>query len=221
MADHYTKLIKIRTMRHLLIWIGLIVFPILSYAQSEFPYSRILRMSPEELKEQKFRYSTYENQYVLSKSSGDREIAAVLGALNGTQMHVAPDKDDYKVVLQYGDSAVSSLVVTLYNDDTYLELLDFAQVNGQNVVETNLSAMNKLQFDYDGLSFELQMDRVGIASSGSIRNNSTSKDESYSVYTYSIFTGHEANSPKIQREAQRQQRRDNRNAKKRTAAELM
>lgn len=204
----------------------LVVFVSLSsmvFAQAEFPYSKILRMSDDELKEAKFKYDSYRNQYVLNKSNGLQGALNVLSAINGTTADIKPHEDDYQITLQYGDDGVSSLTVIFYKDDTYHELVTFIADNGENLLETNSNTINKIQFNYDGLSFELNMRVVGITATTGLTNSALVKtrDESYNVYTYSIFTGIEPQSEFIQSEVKKQEKRDKRGAKKRTASELM
>lgn len=204
----------------------LVVFVSLSsmvFAQAEFPYSKILRMSDDELKEAKFKYDSYRNQYVLNKSNGLQGALNVLSAINGTAADIKPHEDDYQITLQYGDDGVSSLTVIFYKDDTYHELVTFIADNGENLLETNSNTINKIQFNYDGLSFELNMRVVGITATTGLTNSALVKtrDESYNVYTYSIFTGIEPQSEFIQSEVKKQEKRDKRGAKKRTASELM
>lgn len=210
-------------MKRLLILCMMAILPLAAFSQAEFPYSKILRMSSDELKEQKFKYDSDKNQYILRKSNGLQGTANVLAALNGTTADIRPHVDDYQITVQYGDEGVSSLTVIFYKDDTYHELITFAADNGENLLETNSGTLNKTQFNYDGLAFELNMRRVGVSATTGRTNSALvkTKDESYNTYTYSILTGIEPNSEWHKREAAKQERRDKRGAKKRTASELM
>ncbi|MDR2887531.1 MAG: hypothetical protein LBV26_05970 [Bacteroidales bacterium] len=206
----------------LLITVLMYVFAV-GFSQSEFPYSKILRMSQDELKENKFKYDTDKNQYVLKKRDGWQSTANVLSALGGTTADIRPHVDDYEIILQYGDEGVSSLTVIFYNDNTYHELMTFAVDRCENFLETDSNTKRKAQFNYDGFAFELNMEILGITSTTGRTNSAIVKtqDESYNIYTYSIFTGIEPNSKWLQQEAKKQQQRDDKGKKKRTAADLM
>ncbi len=209
-------------MKKVVLLIVLLCTSFLGFSQSEFPYSKIMRMSTKELREAKFKYDEDRNQHVLRKANGLQGTANVLAALGGTTADIRPHVDDYQIVVQYGDEGVASLTVIFYKDETYHELLTFATDNGENFLETNSNTLNKIQFNYDGLNFELDRKLVGVSGTyGSSIGLAKSKDESYNIYTYSIFTGIAPNSPWHRREAAKQERRDSRGAKKRTASELM
>lgn len=215
--------LKIMGMKKVLLLTTLMYVFGVGFSQSEFPYSKILRMSSDELKENKFRYDADRNQYILRKTNGWQGTANVLNSLNGATADIRPHVDDYEITVQYGDEGVSSLSVIFYNDNTYHELMTFAADNSENLLETDSNTKRKAQFNYDGFAFELNMEIVGVASTTGRTNTAIVKtqDESYNIYTYSVFTGIEPNSKWLQREAYKQQQRDNKGKKKRTAADLM
>ena len=210
-------------MKKILLASFLLLFPISAFCQTVFPYSKILRMTTEELVTAKFKYDSNKNQYVLNKGNGLQGTMNVLSALNGTTADIRPHVDDYRVIVQYGDEGVACLTVTFYNDDIYHDIMTFANDSGENLLETNSGAKRKVQFNYDGLAFELETETKGITATTGRTNSAIAKtiDNSYNIHTYSIITGIEANSPWHQKEFKKQQKRDDKGKKKRSASELM
>lgn len=191
-------------------------------AQSEFPYSKMLSMTQEELKEAKFKYDHEWNQYVLRKSNGLKVAENVLNALSGTTADIKPHEDDYTVVIQYGDEGIAKVIVKFYKDATYHDLMTFARDNGVDILETNSGKLNKLQYNYGGYSFELNM-QANIIQTTTTNTSALAKtkDESYNTYTYIIYTGKEPNSPGLRKEMEKQEKRDQKGRKKQSISDLM
>lgn len=205
------------------------MLPLMAAAQSaEFPYSKIFNMTRQELLAENFKYNANKNQYVLDKTNG-WNIAA--GVMTGD---VQPHENDYTIVVQYDQACVTSLVVTFFNTSLYHELLSFAADNGENLLETGSMATHKTQFNYEGLMFELSSSEVSYSKTESsavgvaVADNAavavgsaTTHDRSYEIYTYIIDTGLAPASKWHSNEAAKQQRRDEKGRKKRTAAEYL
>ena len=210
-------------MKKILLSLVMLSVSLSGFAQQDFPYSKVMRMSTDELKEAKFKYDDERNQFVLRKANGLQGTVNVLSALGGTTADIRPHVDDYQITVQYGVEGVSSVTVVFHNDDTYHELVTFAADKGENLLETDSGKKHKVQFNFDGLAFELDRDVVGVTATTGQTNTALVKtrDESYNVYTYSVSTGIAPDSAWHRKQAAKQQKRDSRGAKKRTAAELM
>lgn len=208
-------------------WLSLSLFILLSlqgYSQHEFPYGKMLKMSEDELIEAKFKYNKDRNQYVLTKSNGLVATANVLNAMNGTYADMKPHKDDYKVVIQQGElNDVSSISITFYDDEVYHSILTFANDKGKDLLATNSGKLDKLQFNYGDYAFVLDMKREGIQATTSRTNSALVKtrDESYNIYSFSIYTGVEPFSDWLTKEALKQKKNDEKGKKKQSAADLM
>lgn len=192
------------------------------FAQSEFPYSKLLSMTTEQLHAEKFKYDSDRNQHVLRKSNGWQMTANVFSALGGASADIRPDVNDYQVVIQYGDEGIAYVAVTFFKDDTYHDLLTFAHDRGENLLETNSGKLDKVQFNYDGYSFELTR-RLEEVKTTTDRTAARAKtfDESYNVYQYVIRTGVPASSPWLTRQALKQEKRDAKGKKKQSVSSFM
>ncbi|MFI3322105.1 MAG: hypothetical protein R3Y50_06225 [Rikenellaceae bacterium] len=203
-----------------------ILFAILSlttFAQTEFPYQKLLSLSEEELLDAKFKYDKLDNQYVLKKSNGLQVTANVLGALAGTTADMKPHIDDYIITIQLGDKGIAYINVLYYNPDTYHQMLTYALENGFDILETNSANLNKIQYNLDRYHFELYAKRVGVSSTTGNTSQALVKtiDESYDVYNYTINTDLPANSINIQKQLQKQAKRDEKGKKKSKVSDLM
>lgn len=191
-------------------------------AQTEFPYSKMLRMSSSELLEANFKYDKNKNQYVLTRSQGLQKTANILNAINGATADIRPHSSDYKVIIQNGESGVAFVSVIFYSDDTFHELLTFANDHGNNLLETNSGKLNKLQFNYSDYAILLEMNRIGVtAVTTNTRAAAKALDESYNEYTYSIITGIQPSSKWHTKNAGKQEKRDDKGKKKSNVADLM
>lgn len=198
------------------------------------PYGKMLKMSHEELLNQKFKFNEDKNQYTLKKKNGMRVAATVLGALADNPTNYVPDINDYAVTIQKGETGVAFIEVVFYDSELYHKIMTFAKDNGQSLLETNSGLLDKMQFDYDKYSFALTYTTTSQSSSQSSshdvnerwtttkeRTKSTSHDESYNVYTFTIYTGIEPTSAHIRKELEKNKKRDEKGGKKQSAADLM
>lgn len=71
-------------------------FCLAATAQTTLPYAKMLSLTKEQIKEGKFKYDDYRNQYVLRKGNGRNTTANVLNALGGTTADIRPHPDDYQ-----------------------------------------------------------------------------------------------------------------------------
>lgn len=173
------------------ILVSLFVFLSASFVMNaQLPYSKLLGLTEDELTEGHFKYDKNRNQYVLKKSNGLNNTLNVLNAMNGTTADIKPHPDDYYIVLQNGENAVSSLTVVFYKDETFHEIQTWLADNNVEVLETNSGKLVMQKFNYDDYSIELNIEKRGITSTTG-RTNALAKsiDESYNVYAYTIYTG--------------------------------
>ena len=189
-----------------------------STSESKFPYGKLLKMSHQELLDAKFKFDDYRNQYVLRKVNGWK---IALTATAGT--NPMPSVNDYQVIIQEGATGVAFIEVTFYDTKIYHEILTFAKDNGKDFLETNTSAVNKAQFNYDNYSFPLTYQTISqsATTARSGRNSANTVDQSFDTYTFTIYTGVEPVSDFLTKQYQKAEKRDARGGKKRSAAELM
>ena len=188
-----------------------------STSESKFPYGKLLKMSPQELFDAKFKFDDYKNQYVLRKVNGWK---IALTATAGT--NPMPSVNDYQVIIQEGATGVAFIEVTFYDTKIYHDILTFAKDNGQDFLETNSSAVKKAQFNYDNYSFSLTcqiFSQSATAKSG--RSSANTVDQSFDTYTFTIYTGIDPVSDFLAKQEQKAKKRDERGGKKRSAADLM
>lgn len=183
-----------------------------------FPYGKILKMSPDELRDAKFQYDDYKNQYILTKRNGLNQTAAVLGALSGTPQNYVPHVDDYTVLIQGGEDGYSFILVTFYDANVYDKVFEFATTSGENTVETG---SGNIKFFYSGYEFELSRRTVGQSASTGNRNTTVSKDQSYVVYNFIINTGIPPYSTWHTKQAKRELKREAKGKKKQSVIDLM
>lgn len=199
----------------------LLLLPISMFAQ-DFPYAKMVKMSPEELIDANFKYDKKKNQFILVKNHGLQATANILSALNGTTNDIRPDARDYKITVQYGPDGCAFVEVIFYADETYHDILTYASDNGENLLETNSSTLHKVQYNIGEFSMELtrrlQAMSTSQVSSGAL---AATKDNSYNIYTYVIFTGKAADSEWLQKEAAKQAKKDSKGKKKSNVSDLM
>ncbi len=198
------------------------LLPALGVAQTEFPYVKLLSMSTEQLRAEKFKYDKDRNREVLRKSNGWQVTANVLSALGGTTGDIRPAENDYEVVIQYGEQGIAYVEVTFFKDETYHDLLTFAHDQGEDLLETNSGKLDKIQFQYAGYAFELTR-RLQEVKTTTDRTAALTKtfDESYNVYRYVIWTGRPASSDWLTRQAQKQEKRAVKGKKKQDVSSFM
>lgn len=193
---------------------SVVLIAISTLAQAQLPYLKLLDLPKEKLIENKFKYNSNKNQYVLTKTNGLNATSNIFNALNGTTADIRPHVDDYVIVRQEGEDKVSYLSATFYKDDTYHGIETWLAENNIDVIETNSGSMVIQKFKFDNLDVEFRVERVGInATTG--RTNALVKtiDESYNVYTYTIYTGVEPFSKWHEKQAKKKQKRQDKGKK--------
>lgn len=194
----------------------LVFLLIASYAiQAQLPYSKLLGLSEEGLKEGHFKYDKNKNQYVLKKSNGLNNTLNVLSAMGGQTADIKPHPDDYVIVLQKGKDAVSSLTVIFYKDETFHDIQAWLADNNIDVLETNSGKLTMQRFNYETHSIELDIEKVGISTTtGNTAALAKSIDESYNRYIYTINTGIPPYSKWHEKQATKKAKRDEKGKKK-------
>lgn len=201
---------------------------------SQIPYGKMLNMSSEELLNQKFKFNSERNQYILHKRNGLRVAASIIGALGDTPTNYIPDTDDYQITIQKGESGTAYLEVVFYDTELYHRILTFGKDHGNDFLETNSGLLDKKQFDYENYSLTLTntvksqsstqsftRDTHSHLSTAKEQTSSTAHDESYNIYTFTIYTGIEPSSEYISKQKAKKQKRDIKGKKKESAADFM
>lgn len=193
----------------------LLIFVASYTMNAQLPYSKLLGLSEEGLKEGHFKYDKNKNQYVLKKSNGLNKTMNIISGLNGTTADIKPHPNDYVVILQRGRDAVSSLTVVFYKDETFHEIQTWLAENNIDVLETNSGKLTMQKFNYDDYSIELDIEKVGISTTtGNTAALSKSIDESYNMYTYTIYTGILPYSKWHEKQANKKAQKDEKGKKK-------
>lgn len=201
--------------------------------ESPIPYGKMLNMSSEELLNQKFKFNDEKNQYTLHKKNGLRVAATIIGALGDVPTNYIPDKNDYEITIQKGQSGTAYLEVIFYDTELYHRILTFGKDHGQDFLETNSGLLDKNQFTYDNYSCALTnavksqsstqtatRDTHSHLSTAKELASSTAHDESYNIYTFTIYTGIEPSSDYITKQKAKSQKRETKGKKKESAAEF-
>jgi hypothetical protein len=191
----------------------------------ELPYSKYLNFSKEEFKENRFKYNKRTNTWSLSKVNGWNTAFTVLAIIADAYEELRPGRNDYSIAVQMGkDDAASYVKVVCYNDDTYHKLLTFMKDNGDKIVETSSGKLIKHQAFYGDYSLELNMEQHIVSrTSARTADHKTLKnvDESYNEYEFIINTNVEPWSRYLDKQAEKQAKRDAKGKKKKTVNELM
>lgn len=189
--------------------------------ENKFPYEKLLKMTDEELESAKFKYDKNKNQWVLVKLNGLNQTAAVLGALAGSASNYVPHPNDYSIVVQKGLDGISSIEILFYNQDIYHDIVVFANDHGWDLIKTSSGKLTKKQFNYGDYSFVLN--RTGVVQSSFVagRGSLRSRDQSYEVFSFIIFTGLEPHSKWHTKEASKKAKRDAKGKKKERVDEFM
>jgi len=178
-------------------------------ANAQLPYSKLMGLSYEELEAGHFKYDSNKNQFVLKKSNGLNKTANILSAVNGTTADIKPHQDDYIVVRQEGDSGVSYLSVIFYKDETFHDIQTWLVENNIDILETNSGKLIIQKFNYEDYAIVLEIEKVIVSSTtGKTTAMAKSFDESYNVYTYTIYTGVEPASKWHDKEKAKKAKRD-------------
>lgn len=191
----------------------LLLLPALSFAQ--LPYSKMLNYDENQLKENKFKYDKDKNQYVLNKSNGLNNVSNVLNAIGGTTADIRPHSDDYRIIIQYGETGVSYLQAIFYNDNAFLNIQNWITENNINFIESTTGKKIIQTFDYDNYKVEIYVEKVGISTTtGKTSALAKSIDESYNIYSYTINTGIPPSSKWHEKEAAKKEKADAKGKKK-------
>ncbi|MBC5646601.1 hypothetical protein H8S77_27470 [Parabacteroides sp. BX2] len=182
---------------------------------AQLPYSKLLGLSEEGLKEGHFKYDKNKNQYILKKSNGLNNTMNVLSAIGGQSADIKPHPDDYIIVMQKGKNAVSSLTVIFYKNETFHEIQTWLADNNIDVLETNSGKLTMQKFNYEDYSIELDIEKIGVSTTtGNTAALAKSIDESYNIYTYTIYTGIPPYSKWHEKQANKKAKRDEKGKKK-------
>ncbi|MBP5371986.1 MAG: hypothetical protein J6Y55_08720 [Bacteroidales bacterium] len=188
---------------------------ITTFAQNDFPYSKLLNYSATDFKEAKFRYNSYYNNWTLTKSNGMNVVGNVLSALADQAADIRPAEGDYQIFVQMGEgNAIANIQVLFYQTSTYHDILTFMADKGENNLETNSGNITKHQFNYGGYSFSVVRTLIEIkTTSTNTYAAAKTKDNSYNEYIYTIYTGVRAESEYLKKQAAKQQKRDDKGKK--------
>lgn len=181
-------------------------------AYVEFPYSKVVFATKNELLAQKFKYDSYRNQMRIQHTNG---VIAVLNVLSDTYV---PAKNDYKIVLQYGaEDVISSVRVTFYDKSIYEHILLFASDKGCDVKEAGRGTGKSYTFNYGGYTFNLdytvEIQHVSNTTTTtskdgkSSHSTTSSHDVSYDQYVYTILTGNEPESEFLSKQSLKKAKR--------------
>lgn len=193
----------------------LVLFVATFTLNAQLPYSKLINLNQDELKEGHFKYDKNKNQYVLKKSNGLNNTVNVLSAINGQSADIRPHPNDYVIVLQKGENAPSSLTVRFYKDETFHDIQTWLADNNIDVLETNSGKLIIQKFDYENFSVVLEIEKVGVSTTtGRTSALVKSIDESYNVYTYTIYTGVPPFSKWHEKQASKKAKRDEKGKKK-------
>ena len=182
---------------------------------AQLPYSKMLALDEAQLKENKFKYDKGKNQYVLNKSNGMNNTMNVLSAIGGTTADIKPHEDDYRITAQFGDGGMAYLNVVFYKDDTFHDVETWLAENNIDVIETNSGKRTIQKFNYDNYQVQLDVERVGITTvTGNTSALAKGVDESYNIYTYTIYTGIEPSSKWHDKQKEKKAQNDAKGKKK-------
>lgn len=191
----------------------------------ELPYSKYLKFDKKEFKENGFKYDGETNTWAIRKVNGWNTTFNILAIIADAYEELRPGRNDYSIAVQMGkDDAASYVKVVCYNDDTYHKLLTFMKDNGDKIVETSSGKLIKHQAFYGDYSLELNMEQHIISrTSARTADHKTLKnvDESYNEYEFIINTSVEPWSRYLDKQAEKQTKRDAKGKKKKTVNELM
>lgn len=192
----------------------LVLFCLSTLAHSQLPYLKLLDLPKEKLKENHFKYDSDKNRYVLRKSNGLNSTMNVFNALGGATADIKPHPDDYIITRQEGKDGVSYLEAVFYKDDAFHTIEAWLTENNIEVIETNSGKLMIQKFKFETMDVELRVETIGItATTGRTNALVKSKDESYNVYTYTIYTGIEPFSKWHEKQAKKKKAREDKGKK--------
>lgn len=184
------------------------LFMVFGCAYAQLPYSKMLNLSNDELKEKSFKYDSNKNQYKMSKTNRTNQTMNVLSAIGGATADMKPHQEDYTIVVQKGaGDKISSLSILFYSDDTFHNLATWMAENDIKPIETNSGKLTITKFNYDNKFIELTTEVVGIkTTTTNTFASAKSFDESYNIYTYTIYTDVEPESKWHTKEAKKKEK---------------
>ena len=170
-----------------------------------------INFTKAEFEANNFKYNKKHNFWALTKTNGWNETLNILAILSDAYDDVRPSADDYVICVQMGENdMVAFVAVEFYNDEIYHKILTFIMDNGEKVLETSSGKLIRYQASYNGFNLELDMDQhiVSRTSSRTIDPRAVkSVDESYNEYTFVIYTGIEAQSKYLDKQAKKKDKR--------------
>lgn len=172
---------------------------------AQLPYAKMINLSNEELKEKNFKYDSNKNLFSMSKKNKTNQTMNVFNAIGGTTADIRPHKEDYTMYIQRGaDDQTSYLSIVFHDDDTYHRMATWLAENNIEPITTSSGKLSMERFQYDGYSIDLTTEVVSIkTTTGKTNAAAKSFDESYNIYTYTIYTGVEPDSKWHQKEAEK------------------
>lgn len=177
----------------------------------DIPYSKYINFTKAEFEANNFKYNKKHNFWALTKTNGWNEAFNILAILSDAYDDVRPSVDDYVICVQMGENdMVAFVAVEFYNDEIYHKILTFIMDNGEKVLETSSGKLIRYQASYNGFNLELDMDQhiVSRTSSRTFDPRAVkSVDESYNEYTFAIYTGIEAQSKYLDKQAKKKDKR--------------
>lgn len=197
---------------------------VLSNAQ-DLPYSKYLKYSKSELRDNNFKYHEKTNTWYLTKTSALNTTLNVLAIIADAYEEVRPSYNDYSIIVQYGKDDMPAFVrVIYYSDETYHKLLSFIKKNCQDIIDVSSGKVIKYMTSYADYDVELKMEQHNISrTSAHTADSKTLKnvDESYNEYEFIIRTDVDPWSRKLDKQAARQDKRDEKGKKKQHVEDLM
>lgn len=208
------------------IFLVLVAFSIavLSNAQ-ELPYSKYLNFTKNDFKENNFKYHEKTNTWYLNKTSALNTTLNILAIIADAEEEVRPSQNDYSIIVQFGkDDKPAFVRVICYKDETYHKLLTFIKSNCQNIIDVSSGNIVKHQTSYCDYDLELKMEQHVISRiSARVADPLTVKnvDESYNEYEFIIRTDVEPWSKNLEKQADKQAKRDEKGKKKQNIDDMM
>lgn len=189
------------------------------------PYSKYLDYSRSEFKQSHFKYDNKTNTWILNKIDGLNATINILAIISDSEEDVRPDVDDYSIIVHMSREDQGAIVnIEFYSDETYHKLLTFMKDNGEKLIETSSGKIIKHQAYCDGYALELTMEQHIISrTSARTADSKTVKnvDESYNEYSFVIRTDVEPWSAYLEKEAEKQAKRDAKGKKRQSVDDLM
>lgn len=162
-----------------------------TYVSAQLPYEKMIGLSNDELKEKKFKYDSKKNLYTLSKKNKTNQTLNVLNSISGNTADSRPHEEDYTMYVQKGaNDETAYMSIVFYSDETYHKLLTWMAENNIEPISTSSGKLSMQKASYGDYNIEIITEVVPIiTTTKNTAANSKSFDESFNVYTYTIYTG--------------------------------